>query len=262
MKKRVLIAGLFLISMLGLAGCGQSVDPAAEAREAQKEQQYLEMGETSATGLMGELAQLQEEGGLEGLLGQSDEVDALINNYISGMEDVGKVAEIGQAESKVDGKQVIVDIPITGTLNDPEGNPRQATVEMIVPVDGGMPDLAVNPKYTTSELMIKAGLNTLLGMGVTFAILILISLIISSFTLIGKIGSKPKEKEASAAETGVDNAVRQIVAGEQQADDDNELIAVISAAIAAYEADNGYVSADGVVIRSIRKINKSKWQKA
>lgn len=262
MKKRVFIAGLFLISMLALTACGQNTNSAEAAREAEKELQNLQMGESSATSLLEELAQLQEEGGLEQYLGQSDEIDKLINNYISGMEDVGKVAAFGQPESKMDGKTVIVDVPITGTASDPNGNPRTATVEIIVSLDSGKMDLAVNPKYTTSELMTKAGLNTLLGMGVTFTILILISLIISCFTLIGKIGNKSKGKDTPAADTGVDNAVRQIVAGEQQADDDNELIAVISAAIAAYEADNGYVSADGVVIRSIRKINKSKWQNA
>ena len=261
MKKRVCILGLFLISMLALAGCGQAIDPDAEARESAKEQQYLMTGEQTAMGLLQELSQLHAEGGLEELLGQTDEIDALIGNFTSGMQDVGKVVDMGEPESKVDGKTVIVDIPITGDKLDPDGNARTATVEMIVPVDGSMPDLAVNPKYTTGELMTKAGLNTLLGMGVTFAILILISLIISSFTLIGKIGQKPKSKDAAPADTGVDNAVRQIVAGEEQADD-TELIAVISAAIAAYEADNGYVSADGVVIRSIRKINKSKWQNA
>ena len=44
--------------------------------------------------------------------------------------------------------------------------------------------------------------------------------------------------------------------------DDTELVAVISAAIAAYEADNGSASSDGFVVRSIRKVNKSKWQNA
>ncbi|MCR5418117.1 MAG: OadG family protein [Lachnospiraceae bacterium] len=256
MKKRVWILGLFLISVLGLTACGKTQDP----DEAAKEEQMLSTGEQSALGLLTDLTQMQQEGTLDQVLGQTDEIDKLVNGYISGMEEVGEVADIGDAESRVDKKTVIVDIPITGTMLDPNGNAREATVEIIVPEDGSLPDLTVNPKYTSAELMTKAGLNTLLGMGVTFAILILISLIISSFTLIGKVGSG-KKKEESPSASSVDNAVRQIVAGEEQSDD-TELIAVISAAIAAYEAENGYVSADGVVIRSIRKINKSKWQNA
>ena len=48
-----------------------------------------------------------------------------------------------------------------------------------------------------------------------------------------------------------------------QGDDDTELVAVIAAAICAYEASQGNaVSPDSLVVRSIRKVNKSKWQNA
>ena len=57
------------------------------------------------------------------------------------------------------------------------------------------------------------------------------------------------------------DVVDQIIEKEELADD-SELVAVISAAIAAYEADNGSASSDGFVVRSIRKVNKSKWQNA
>jgi sodium pump decarboxylase gamma subunit len=111
--------------------------------------------------------------------------------------------------------------------------------------------------------MKKAALNTVLGMGTVFAVLILISLIISAFTLIPKIQamfSKKEEKKASDTENAVDNTIAQIIETQERYDD-TELVAVISAAIAAYEAEQGTaVPADGVVIRSIRKVNKSKWQ--
>ena len=56
----------------------------------------------------------------------------------------------------------------------------------------------------------------------------------------------------------MDNVVAQNVEKEELSDD-LELVAVISAAIAAYE---GSGSTDGFVVRSIRKANKSKWQNA
>lgn len=124
--------------------------------------------------------------------------------------------------------------------------------------------------------IINAGYNTLLGMGMAFALLILISLVISLFPLIGKIseGKKSKkeikeemrlkamdktishiekqesaqaEKEKTAvsvkALSGKGNAEEEVaaIAAAIAASEEEgpELIAVISAAIAAFEADTG-----------------------
>ncbi len=101
-----------------------------------------------------------------------------------------------------------------------------------------------------SDLMATAGMNMLLGMGTVFCVLILIMFVISSFKLLGNLEKKPEKKED--VKTSVDKAVDQIVAGEE-AQDDTELIAVISAAIAAYEGSTGG-SGSGYVVRSIRRI--------
>ena len=58
-------------------------------------------------------------------------------------------------------------------------------------------------------------------------------------------------KKDKKVETAADNAVAQIVENEAVQEDDLELIAVIAAAIAASE---GAASADGYVVRSIRRI--------
>ena len=109
-------------------------------------------------------------------------------------------------------------------------------------------NMSVNINYDMSELMTNAALNTLLGMGTVFIVLILISLIISCFNFIPKIQeafAKKAKKEDVKAEA-VDNTIAQIV--EKEEADDLELIAVISAAIAASE---GATSTDGFVVRSI-----------
>ena len=105
------------------------------------------------------------------------------------------------------------------------------------------------------EIMFKAFLNTVIGMGTVFVVLILISLIISCFTLVSKFEAKQKKEEPAPAAAPV---VEQIAAKEELSDD-TELVAVIAAAVAAYE---GAASTDGFVVRSIRKSNKSKWQNA
>ena len=61
--------------------------------------------------------------------------------------------------------------------------------------------------------------------------------------------SAKKEAAKKAAEKNIDPVVAQIEQTEEQFSDDTELIAVIAAAIAAYEG----TSTDGFVVRSIRR---------
>ena len=152
------------------------------------------------------------------------------------------------------GEKIIVSVPC-------KFENKSATMEFIYKDDYShtFTSSATNIDYTFGEKMAKAGLNTLLGMGTVFAVLILIFGIISLFNFIPKIEAALKKKDAQPAATSVDNAITQIVESEELSDD-LELVAVISAAIAAYE---GSASTDGYVVRSIRRVdNGSKWQRA
>ena len=95
--------------------------------------------------------------------------------------------------------------------------------------------------------MEKAALNTLMGMGTVFAVLILISIIIYCFRFIGDIQNIGKKKKAEASAPQSPQAPQ--VAKEAPLTDDLELIAVISAAIAASEG----TSTDSFVVRSIHR---------
>ena len=100
----------------------------------------------------------------------------------------------------------------------------------------------------------EAGLNTAMGLGIVFCALAFISLIIS---LEGKIfGAIGKKKKAAPKTPEVPAAPAPAVVEEVEEDtDDTELVAVITAAIYAYEAENGgEVPADGLVVRSIRRL--------
>jgi len=109
---------------------------------------------------------------------------------------------------------------------------------------------------TLGEKMANAGLNTLMGMGVVFLVLILISFIIYLFTVFGDLGKKAAEKKASKIKKNEPEKVEEPVVEEYV--DDTELVAVIAAAIASYEG----TSADGVIVRSIRKVNaNNKWKR-
>jgi sodium pump decarboxylase gamma subunit len=99
--------------------------------------------------------------------------------------------------------------------------------------------------------MENAALNTLLGMGTVFVVLILISMIIYLFSFMPKIEAAMKKKKEQTETVVVDQTIAQIIEKEELSDD-CELVAVISAAIAAYENENGG-SGDGYVVRTIRK---------
>lgn len=109
--------------------------------------------------------------------------------------------------------------------------------------------------YSTNEIMKKAGLNTIMGIGTVFCILILISLLISCFSLIPKIQAFFEKKEQVQEDVSVQSETAPAV--EENLTDDLELVAVISAAIAASTG----TSTDSFVVRTIKRRN-NKWQKA
>ena len=111
--------------------------------------------------------------------------------------------------------------------------------------------ITVEPVYSLGEKMTKAGLNTIICMSIVFAVLIFISLIISCFNIFPYLETKKKEKEAALrAAENKDEVITQIEQREEQeSSDDTELVAVIAAAIAAYEG----TSTDNFVVRSIRR---------
>ena len=106
-----------------------------------------------------------------------------------------------------------------------------------------------------------AGINTVICLVVVFAVLIFISFLISLFKYIPKLEALFTRKDAKTelAENAVVNTVSQIEVKEEEEElsDDLELVAVITAAIAA----SAGTSTDGFVVRSIRRSNNSKWAK-
>ena len=81
----------------------------------------------------------------------------------------------------------------------------------------------------------KALLNTVMGMGTVFVVLVFISWIIGMFKYLNKPVKEEVKKEPAPV---VDNVVAQIEETEELSDD-SELVAVITAAIAAYEGTAG-----------------------
>ncbi len=164
------------------------------------------------------------------------------------LDEMGALVEVGDLVSNTVETNTL-GMPTDGTIQiQLLGTSKNATFEVVYE-NGQYASFTTNVDYTFGEKMERAGLNTLLGMGTVFVILILISLIISAFNLIPKISALfAKDKDTTANEKAVDSAIAQIVEKEELSDD-LELVAVISAAIAQYEG----TSSDGFVVRSIRR---------
>lgn len=102
------------------------------------------------------------------------------------------------------------------------------------------------------DVMARAGLNTAMGIGIVFFALAFIACVIALegkiFTSIDKAKASRKVAPAAPVETAAP------VAEAEDLSDDEELVAVITAAIYAFEAESGAaVPADGLVVRSIRR---------
>lgn len=108
-----------------------------------------------------------------------------------------------------------------------------------------MTDATADKVYSVGEKLEKAALNTLMGMGTVFCVLILISLIIYCFRFIPMLLGGKKKKEEEKTETPA--LAAPVV--EETLTDDLELVAVISAAIAAIEG----TTTDSFVVRSIHR---------
>lgn len=191
----------------------------------------------------------------------SDSVDgngfksALIS-FQSAMDTIGEIVEYGEASATVDDDKIIVRVDVKGTVSDADAEIILSNDIFLV-----MKSAALNPKAGLGDKMKIAALNTLIGMGTVFLVLILISFLISLFRFIpgivdGIANVFTRKKKEEVKEESINNTIQQIVEKEESSNDlsqDLELVAVISAAIAAYEGEAG---TDGFMVRSIRKVNR------
>lgn len=135
---------------------------------------------------------------------------------------------------------------------------RTAKVSIVFNKKSVAQSVTIDPKYSTAEILKKAGMNTILGMGTVFIVLIFISLVIYCFNFIpGNQAPKQEEKPAPKPKAPKKPAARPAAAKEDLVDD-KELVAAITAAICAYTG----TSSDGFVVRSIRRAESSKWKRA
>ncbi len=228
--------------MACLSACGEE-----EAKSGPiSDEQAVQIGTT----IVDQMNTIVSQGAIEQYVDQP----ALYNGFQgwqSALDDIGTYEGVSGGSVAFDEDEVAITVNVLGSSHN---------ADVVIVLDNALATyigITTNVHYSTGEIMAKAGMNTVIGMGTVFVVLILISLIISCFSLISKLEGKQKKEEPAAAVAA--SPVVEQTSAKEELSDDTELVAVIAAAIAAYE---GAASTDGFVVRSIRKSNKSKWQNA
>ena len=227
--------------MFGMTACGGTVEE-VDTYGITEEQAF-----EYADGLIETMDQIVSAGQIEQYK-SDDVIYAALTNYEKALPDMGDYQSVTDHEIVYD-DGILMNVTVQGTL-------RTANVEIMLDEDLTLLNISTNVTYSFNEMMTRAALNTLMGMGTVFAVLILIIMIISAFSLISKVqdgtSRKEEKKETAVKETKVveQNVKNEEITYREDLTDDAELVAVIAAAIAAYE---GSGSASGYVVRSLKR---------
>lgn len=250
MKKKISLLFCLLTMILVFTGCAKK-EEAVEYDKASIEQmiefliESCQSMDDAALENWNSGSELQQEFTLlqMGVLFTPESFNSSVEAWKAGVEECGEYMGHGDFSFEADADGITV-----STL----ANFAERDAEIVFTFDekSYLETTTINAKFTLPEILKKAGLNTLLGMGTVFVVLILISFIISLFKYISKF-----EKGSKKATEGTKTAAP-AAAPKAEETDNLELIAVISAAIAAAEG----TSTDGFVVRSIRRRPSNKWK--
>lgn len=261
MKKKISLLGLVLILIFSFTGCGSKAKDTAQYDKSTM-QSYADMIIQSFNNMTtDDLDRFKDMSDLElnmtllqsGLPIESADFLSMVEAWEAGEKECGTFVEIG--EYKLETTNSGATLRAKTQFTDRDGEISFTFDEKL-----NMDSMTVNADYTTGEILEKAGLNTVLGMGTVFCVLIFISFIISLLKFIPalekKFSKKAKSVEAPIpVPVAVPIAAADIVPVNEASVNDGELAAVIAAAIAAAEG----TSTDGFIVRSIKRRKTNKW---
>ena len=246
MNRKLKLAMVCVLALtLAMSVCAFAADTVTEDEAAN----YKSAEET----LISQIAGFSDEE-IENYLAQDDAfTTATMESWKSVKDELGAYSSIVSQDVEKDG-----DVVTISTVAQFE----KAKADVVLMLDLGQQmytSMTYSVQYSLAANMQRAGMNTLMGIGIVFLMLLFLSFVIGLFKYIEKfqnVGKKKAAEEAPKAEEAPAPAIAQSEAADVDFADDLELVAVISAAIAAYENTSG----DSFVVRSIKKSNK--WHRA
>ena len=241
-KLKSLLAMVCVLALtLAMSVCAFAADTVTEDEVAN----YKSAAET----LISQIAGFSDEE-IENYLAQDDAfTTATMESWKSVKDELGAYSSIVSQDVEKDG-----DVVTISTVAQFE----KAKADVVLMLDLGQQmytSMTYSVQYSLAANMQRAGMNTLMGIGIVFLMLLFLSFVIGLFKYIEKfqnVGKKKAAEEAPKAEEAPAPAIAQSEAADEDFADDLELVA----AIAAYENTSG----DSFVVRSIKKSNK--WHRA
>lgn len=233
-KKLLLIVSLCLLAV-GVFGCGSDANATYNGYTA-------DQLAANNTGILDELVAMSDSdlATYQSMQGQLDDATMnVINNWVDVKDEIGDFVAYGDvAVTEANGT---ITVEQTASFTN-----RDIKVTFVYDDDMQVQDITIDKVYSLGETMTKAAMNTAMGMGTVFVMLIIISLIISCFTLINKVQSKAESKNTAVSAPAAAPAAPAQAAPQTN---DLELVAVIASAIAAATG----TSTDDFVVRSIKR---------
>ena len=232
---------------------------AESAAESESETEALSQEEQQKQSMAQMLAQFNNytDEQLDQMLESDNASTKLIAaNWSSVKEEVGNFVEVTRLESSMaeDGSAYIVTCHAKYE--------KTGDTYVVVTYEYNMKDqstsLSWDIQYSMGKLIERAGLNTVMGIGIVFLALLFLSFLIGRLHIIPDLIEKKEAEKAPVAPAAPAPVAAPVVEEEEDLMDDLELVAVITAAIAASETTSG----DGFVVRSIKKANRRNWQRA
>ena len=136
----------------------------------------------------------------------ADDFKSMLSSWKAAQEECGAFTQTAELNAVLEQFVMAKEtngVSLSGEMTFAE---RPATVTLSFARDGSLTALTAGGKYTTGEILKKAGLNTVIGMGTVFAVLILISLLISTFKFIPAIQEKRAQKGKTAEQQSAGEA--------------------------------------------------------
>lgn len=230
---------------------------AAELDDATKDNISQDL--TSFLDIMNNMSREEMEAQIEGF--DSVFLDTMAEKYYETVDEIGAYKEIISTEVEVseDGKSADVRIKAAFEQYDATISAKcYYTATNAASYDDLWSSFNVDIDYPMSVLLKQAGLNTLMGICIVFCMLVFLSFVISLFKYVNKIGASKDNVLAEGPKAAPAVPVPAVETSGNMSED--EITAVIAAAIAAYEEENG--SGDTYVVRSIKKVSNKSWKRA
>lgn len=256
-KKQVLLVLCMVACLFSLTACGKAtdagsgIDPMAEESLKQQTVTLLEQMVSIPADQMPTIIEQNRKAG-------SEAIAAGLETYVGLEKELGAYVSSGEGDVKeIDGGyEVTVD---TVFANRACAFSIDLDEEMTT-----ITGMSFAPVYTLGENMEKAALNTLMGMGTVFVVLIFISLLISCFKYISVFENKKKAAApapaAPAPKAAAPAPVALTTAAPAGTDDaEMERLAIMTAII---EHRRRTASSDSLVVRPIKRSAGNRWKRS